>query len=366
MEKPKKVTAILKVTENCNYNCEFCYYAHKKYEKQKNMDILLCKEIIKKCVNYNLDNDYHICSLIFHGGEPLLRGLDFFKEIISYEKELENEYTDLKFDNTIQTNGSLITDEWIKFFKTNNFIVGISLDGNEELNYHYSNKDNNKNINEIIKKYNKMDETGINVGILSVITNKHCDKPAEFYNFLKENNIKKVSILPCVNDLNNSTVNNQKLTKFYIKFFDLFFNGNYNISIREFNDMIKKVLGYNITTCKNCHRIGCGSFLTFDSIGNIFFCDEAYNKEKILCNIKDKNITDIFEETKYIKEKEKSIKFYNEVCKKCSIKSLCGGDCYRNDICLENDTPQNRFCDVSKVVYPYIEKKVQAMIGNKK
>lgn len=366
MEKPKKVTAILKVTENCNYNCEFCYYAHKKYEKQKNMDTNLCKEIIEKCVKYNLSNDYNICSLIFHGGEPLLRGLEFFKEIIEYEKELEKKYENLKFDNTIQTNASLVTEEWIKFFKDNKFIVGISLDGDEELNYHYSNNNRKEMIEDIIKKYNKMDQIGINVGLLSVITNKHCDQPAKFYDFLKKNNIKKVSILPCVNDSNNFTVNNQKLTDFYIKFFDLFFTGDYNISIREFNDIIKKALGYNITTCKNCHRIGCGSFLTFDSVGNIFFCDEAYEKRKILCNIRDKQIKDIFEEEKYIKEKEKSTKFYNDVCKNCHIKTLCGGDCYRNDFTTKNGEIKNRFCEVSKTVYPYIEQKVlKAMENNK-
>lgn len=366
MEKPKKVTAILKVTENCNYNCDFCYYAHKQYEKNKNMNITLCKEIIDKCVKYNISNNYYNCSIIFHGGEPLLRGIDFFYEIIKYEKELERIYENLKFDNSIQTNASLVTDEWIDFFKDNNFIVGISLDGDEELNYHYTNKNNQKAIKEILNKYNTMDRMGINVGILSVITNNHCDHPNDFYNFLKNNNIKKVSILPCVNDSNNSTVNNKKLIDFYIKFFDLFFAGDYNITIREFNDIIKKVLGYNINTCKNCHRIGCGSFLTFDSTGNIFFCDEAYDKTKILCNIKEKSIDDIFEEEKYIAEKEKSLKFYNDVCDSCSINKLCGGDCYKNDTISEEGNYENRFCDVSKIVYPYIEKKVLEAIENNK
>lgn len=356
MKKPKKVTAILKLSENCNYNCEFCYYANKNHDPKKNMPIDLCKKIIKKCVLYNLSNNYRKCSLIFHGGEPMLRGIEYFKELIAYEKELEKEYEGLVFDNTIQTNGSLITEGWIDFFKQNNFVVGISLDGNENLNFHKVNSDDN-NIDRVLSSYQKLHNCGVNVGILSVITDKHCENTIDFYNFLKKNNIKKVSILPCVNDSNYSTVNNQKLIRFYKDLFDLYFNGDYEVDIREFNDTIKRVVGHNSTTCKNCHRVGCGSFLTFDSQGNVFFCDEAYDKSGIICNINDTEIDEIFEIDKFISQRKECMEFYDNNCLKCEIKELCAGDCYRNDLKV-GDKTINRFCDVSKEIYPYIKEQV--------
>lgn len=361
MIKPKKITAILKVTENCNYNCEFCYYAKKEYELQKNMDINLCKYIIDKCALYNYKNNYMTCSIIFHGGEPLLRGINFFEEIMNYQEKLKEKYSGIIFDNTIQTNGSLINDDWIDFFKKNAFVVGISLDGDEELNYHHKEKNDTK-IESIIQNYKKLDNVGVNVGILSVITDKHCDNINCFYDFIKSNNIRKLSILPCVNDSNDYTVNINKLSRFYKDFFDLYFNADFELSIREYNDAIKRALGYNITSCKNCHRIGCGTFLTFDSQGNVFFCDEAYDKEKIICNIASAELDGIFNLSKYKEHKEKCQQFYDDNCKWCDINNLCGGDCYRNDTKLKDGRIVNRFCEVSKTIYPYIEKRVKEEI----
>lgn len=363
MQNPKKVTAIVKVTENCNYNCRFCYYAYNKNSIHKNMSIDMCKDIIRKVVEYNISNNYYICSIIFHGGEPLLRGLDFFDDIINYQHILKKKYPKIVFDNTIQTNGYLINDDWIDFFKKNNFIVGISLDGDGEQNYHLSEK---KSTDDIIKAYHKMCDLGINVGILSVITNKHCNDVVKFYNFIKNNDIKKISILPCVNDDGNYTVDNEKLVCFYKNFFDLYFNSDYQFCVREFDGLIKRILGYNARTCKNCHRIGCGSFITFDSLGNVFFCDEAYNKDKIICNIKNIEIIDIFSNENYINKKNECYNFYNENCEKCCIKKICAGDCYRNDITNDEGKRINRFCEVSNIVYPYIEKKVLKAIKNEK
>ena len=127
MEKPIRVSAIIKVTENCNYDCDFCYYAKNNYDSKKNLSINLCKEIIRKTSDYNYLNGVKNTNIIFHGGEPLLRGLNFFNKILDYEQELiyrsNNERT---FDNTVQTNASLINDEWITLFKKYKFNVGIS------------------------------------------------------------------------------------------------------------------------------------------------------------------------------------------------------------------------------------------------
>lgn len=91
------------------------------------------------------------------------------------------EYSDRTFDNTIQTNVSLVDLNWIAFFKKYNFNVGISLDGDGELNYHYATENDEQNIEHIISVYHSMDDTGINVGILSVITEKHSKDTKRFY-----------------------------------------------------------------------------------------------------------------------------------------------------------------------------------------
>ena len=296
-------------------------------------------------------------NIIFHGGEPLLRGVDFFKNVLDYEQELvkksKNEKT---FDNTVQTNASLVNDEWIRIFRKFNFNVGISLDGDEKLNYHHSSKNSSKNISRIISIYKYMKKAGINVGILSVITENHTKNVRMFYDFIVNNEIEKIAILPCINDDNNYTVHVENLSKFMLELFDLYFYGRTKVTIREFTNVIERALGYTkIRSCANCGRLSCGTFLTYDSNGNIFFCDKAYDKEKIIANINDISIEEIFMTRKYIEEHKMCMKFYETTCTNCKVKHLCNGSCYRNDIISKEGIITNRFCDVYKNVYPYIE-----------
>lgn len=360
--KPIRVAAIIKVTENCNYNCDFCYYAKKNYDVSKSMTLDLCKKIIRKTSDYNYLNGVKNSNIIFHGGEPLLRGLDFFEDIMEFEQQIMNEYPDRTFSSTIQTNASLITSSWIEFFKKYNFNVGISLDGDENLNYHFSTKSSSKDIQNIIEKYHTMTDEGINVGILSVITEKHSKNPKSFYDFIVNNDIKKIAILPCINDSNNYTIEVESLAKFLIELFDMYFFGKNHVMIREFTNVIERALGYTtIKSCSNCGRISCGTFLTYDSNGNIFFCDKAYNKDMILANINDIEIDDIFQNEKYLRERKNCVSFYDTTCKECSVKHLCNGSCYRNDVISKDNLITNRFCDVYKKVYPHIESVVKKL-----
>lgn len=364
MRKPIRVAAIVKVTENCNYNCDFCFYAKKNYDSSKTMTLEMCKEIIRKTSDYNYSNGVKNSNIIFHGGEPLLRGIDFFKSIMEYEKEIMEEFPDRTFDSTIQTNAALVNSEWIDFFKQYNFNVGISLDGDVNLNYHFSTdtENNEASIQNIIEKYHMMDKAGINVGILSVITEKHSRNTELFYNFIVNNEIKKIAILPCINDSNNYTIEVNALSNFMIELFDLYFYGKTRISIREFTNVIERALGYTmVKSCANCGRLSCGTFLTYDSKGNIFFCDKAYDKEKIIANISNLDIEELFENEKYIQEKNNCMMFYESTCSQCPVKHLCNGSCYRNDTTSAEGITTNRFCEVYKIVYPHIESAVKQL-----
>ena len=365
MAKPIRVAAIIKVTENCNYNCDFCFYAKKHYDWKKTMTIDMCKDIIRKTSDYNYANGVKKSNIIFHGGEPLIRGIDFFQEMMDFEQEIMTEYPDRTFDNTIQTNASLVDSNWIAFFKKYNFNVGISLDGDGELNYHYATENDEQNIEHIISVYHSMDDAGINVGILSVITEKHSKDTKRFYDFIVNNGIKKIAILPCINDISNYTIKVQALSNFMMELFDFYFYGTYRVTIREFTNVIERALGYTqVRSCANCGRMSCGTFLTYDSQGNIFFCDKAYDKERIIANISQVNIEDIFDNPKYCKERSQCMNFYNTTCLNCPIKNLCNGSCYRNDVITASGEITNRFCDVYKIVYPYIEEAVKRLKEN--
>ncbi len=255
---PLKLSAIIKVTENCNFNCAFCFYAQSVDQRRKIMDVNLCKKIMLDTVKYNVKNGIFSVNFIFHGGEPLLVGLRYFNEIMLYEKELKEKYNLEKIENCIQTNASLVNDRWIEFFKENKFSVGISIDGDKDLNNHiekHCEKCTKKSIASTIEKYHKMLDSGVDVGILSVITKKHLENPQKFYNFIVDNDIKSIGILPCVNDESNDTLPARDYGKFLKELFDLYFYGDHDVSIREFDIAMEKAMGSTIVrNCANCNR----------------------------------------------------------------------------------------------------------------
>ncbi|MEG2460467.1 MAG: radical SAM protein [Clostridia bacterium] len=355
--KPRKLSAIIKITESCNYNCEFCFYAKNNCSQNKIIDFSLLKNIMLETVKYNVNNNIPRVTFIFHGGEPLLAEIDFFKKIILYENFLKKNYPELIIDNCIQTNAFLINNEWIDFFEKNQFSVGISLDGPAGLNSHFICKES-EDIPKIISTYNLLNAKDIDVGILSVITSKHTQHVNEFYEFIVENKIKNIGLLPCVNDEQGITITNNEYFSFMSNLFDLYFNSEYEFNVREFNIAIERVLGSKrIVNCSNCQRMSCGSYLTYDINGRVFYCDTAYNKATAIANFPKQSLNEIVSSKSYLEKKASALNFIESNCKNCDCYKLCGGACYRNDIKIDGIV-KNRFCEFNKQFSKYVEEKV--------
>ncbi len=361
MYYPEIITPIIKVTESCNYTCKFCHYSNNGPNKFMNID--LCKEIILQSVMYNSSCGKNVIKIIFHGGEPLLCGLDYFNEIVQFEKELcRNKYKGFSISNGIQTNGSLISNEWLEFFKNNDFNVGFSFDGDESLNFHYSDK--KESLNKVILNY-KESSNILKCGILSVITNEHINRSSEFFNFLISNNIHQLGLCFCFNEINNLSISNNGLSKFLLELFDLYFYGDYKINIREFRCIIAKLLKKDVSLCSMNERKKCGSYLTFDSIGNVFFCDIAFDKAKAIGNMDNSSISEIIMNDKYQIERTTCMNNIKNCESNCNLFYICGGGCYRQDIIIDGKA-QNYFCDCYKEIYSNIEKKVNHMMSHYK
>ncbi len=345
----RNITPILKLAEYCNYSCYFCRYA--QHPKNDVMSLEDAKTIIEKIIKYNLKNDNKKNKIIFHGGEPLLWGINNFKSIIDFEKKLESEL-DVSIKNSIQTNGFLINAEWIEIFKDNHFEIGISIDGPGELNGHYGIIGNQKSVNKVLESIKLLVEKNINFGVLSVITTAHMGNEKQFYEFLVNNKIKNVGLCYCFNPFDNEVIDPGALGDFLINLFDLYYFKNHELNIREFNDAILKVItGKNITCSTSC-REKCGNFLTFGADAKVYFCDNYdLNKNIILGNARSDEITDIIESLDYKKSVNTAKKMFIEKCKNCNFLEICGSGCARNDVDILNN---NYFCETYKKIYSHI------------
>lgn len=340
------VTVILKLVDFCNFDCDFCRYPNNKERNIMSFDMY--KMIITKACEYNISKGINKLSIIYHGGEPLLWGKEMFTKAILFQNELKEKFPKLRFRNSVQTNGSLLNQGYIDFFKENNFNIGISIDGPDEINFH-KNSTGNRIVFENMKK---MQDAGCNFGILSVITDDHMGSASKYYDFLVENNIHSLGFCYCIYDEEKKmTVKNEVLTEFLKDFFDRYFYGTYKLSVREFDSVMKLCLGTKPNACTYSYRSGCGNYFSIRPNGDVLFCDPYTLGKDALGNILIDSFFDIKNKPELLDIIQKAKDSITNVCKKCEIYDICGGGCFRNLFGGET----NKFCDTFKVLYPYIK-----------
>lgn len=348
------VTVIVKVVDYCNFECDFCRYYLNQNRKKMSLNVVTFKKIIHKACEYNISRDMRHLTVIFHGGEPLLWGIENFKSAMDIEKEFEQKYDGFRFINNIQTNGSLINDEWAVFFNDYNFSIGISIDGPDMINFH---KNSAISENVVLNNIRLLSEHNCKYGILSVITEKHKGHADDYYDFLVRNEIHSVGFCYCFDSEGEDVVKNETLTSFLIRFFDLYFNGNYKLHVREFEYVMKLCFGIRIEGCTFDFRRSCGNYFSVRPNGDICFCDSYNLQEEALGNI----LEDDFE---IIKKSQRLADILVDVrltgdnaCNMCEIKEICGGGCARHVF----PNGEHAFCDTYKVLYPYIYEKVKGV-----
>lgn len=341
-----RITPIIKVVDFCNFTCDFCRYPDSPNKSA--MPFSTYKAIVEKACDYNISNGCYCQSIIFHGGEPLLWGYDNFVSAIGLQKVLAEKYPELEFRNSIQTNGSLLDNRWIDFLSENNFDIGISIDGPEEINFH-NNPFGNRTVLENI---HKLSQKNCKFGILSVITNAHAGCADKYYEFLVEHNIHSVGFCYCVYDENKHvTVDNNVLTDFLKSFFVRYFEGKYQLNVREFDNIIKLCLGHQTGACTFSKRQRCGNFFSIRPNGEVLFCDPYALEVPPLGNILNETFSDIKSKPELSKIIISARESVLQTCDSCEIKNICGGGCYRHT--WENGG--NAFCDTFKSLYPFID-----------
>lgn len=350
------ITPIIKVVDYCNFTCDFCRYPGSR--NKSSMPFSTFRTIIEKACDYNISNGCYQLSIIFHGGEPLLWGYENFVSAMELQKKLMEKHPKLVFKNGIQTNGALLDNQWINLLSENNFDIGISIDGPEEINFHkgpFGNK-------SVLDNIQKLSQKNCKFGILSVITNNHAGYADKYYDFLVENNIHSVGFCYCVYDENKHiTVSNDVLTDFLKRFFVRFFEGEYQLNIREFDNVFKLCLGLRTGSCTFSNRQRCGYFFSIRTNGDVFFCDPYTLDMPPLGNILMETFSDIKSKPELLKIVLSAKEGFIKECSNCEIKNICGGGCYRNTF----SEGKNAFCDTFKSLYPFIETVVHSSKYNK-
>jgi len=321
----KKISITNQVTEDCELACKYCYMW---CDKRKNLGKVQDMDTLKNLLN-KLTRDYDTIKFLWHGGEPLLPGLSYYKKVYEVEKYFI-EKTGVKIENSMQTNGILLTEEYLDLLldklKMN---IGISLDGdNIENDLARPMKNGESSFDKSIKALELIKSKTGCVNIFTVLTAFNASYPERYYSFLKKYKINSCKIFPYSDckfrgDLK---ISNREFFEFHRKLFDMWYFDNNDIYISPVGEIVnyfKKKL-CSAFSCENC----LGDTLCIRVDGTINPCANLQQQEFILGNInKITSIEQVFSSENYKKLLLKK-KINCEKCEReCLFFPVCGGGC---------------------------------------
>ena len=328
----------------CNLNCEYCFYLDECENRKIHSYGVMSDITLENLIKNALLTSGKSCSFAFQGGEPTLCGIDFYKKAIDLQRQYN--LNNVKITNTIQTNGSLINEEWAAFFAENHFLVGISLDGTREAHNKYRrDKNGGGSWDRALHGADLLKDAGAEYNVLCVINAANAKNGALVYNTLKKH--KYLQFIPCIDPEGDKkrafSLSDRKYTEFLNAIFPLYYNDLQNgvdVSVRLFDNFIDIIRGNPPEMCGMSGRCVCYGVVEAD--GSVFPCDFYAYDEYFLGNINEMSLTDILTSDKS-KQFIKSSVLPDE-CRACGYKKLCGGGCRRE----RYDNGKYKYCQSIK------------------
>lgn len=347
----KNINILVKpASGRCNIKCEYCFYRDELHNRSARFPAVMSRETSKRLLQATFSENPDSVTFVFQGGEPTVAGIDFFREFLALEKELNTK--NIPLCNSLQTNGIEINDEWCALLKENNFLVGLSLDGDSAIHNKYRRAANGSGtFNRVLDCAALFNNYNIEYNILSVITANSARNAQRLYSFFRKNGFYYLQFIPCIEPIGSKRSRNaltgELFGNFLIEIFDLWYrdlkNGIY-ISIRHFDNWLNILLGGQPESCGMNGR--CSIQLTCESDGGIYPCDFYVLDEWRLGDVYENTLDDILNcrrAEEFIKE---SLNVPSE-CAGCEYYPLCRNGCKRDRIGY-GGAPINIYCKAYK------------------
>lgn len=357
----------------CNLNCEYCYYLDKRNLYPAENKFKMSEKILEKYIKQYLDAVRGpIVQFGWQGGEPTLRGIDFFKKVI----ELQQKYLPAGWhvENSLQTNGTLLNDQWAQFLKENKFLVGISIDGPAALHNKYrKDKLGQGSFSKVLAGLEKLENYQVDYNVLTVVNDSNSQQPNEVYGFLKDLKVNFMQFIPIVEldqegDLTSRSVKPIEYAKFLIKIFNQWITDIGEVYVQIFEEVLGVYLGRQANLCIFNSECGKGPVMEYN--GDLYSCDHFVDPEYKLGNINDKSILEMMNLKKQYEFGRAKREKLNQKCLVCDYLFICNGGCPKNRIIDTGDKCKlNYLCDGYKLFFEYINpfmKKLTLLVKQQK
>lgn len=358
----------------CNLACDYCYYLEKSELYKTASDFRMSEELLEEYIKQYIDSQPGPQIYFgWQGGEPTLRGLDFFKKALKLQKKYLPEGWQLQ--NSLQTNAVLIDDQWAEFLSDNNFLVGVSLDGPADLHNKYrKDKSGEGSYQKVMAGIKKLKEYQVEYNILAVVNEATAKKPKEVYQFFKELEADFIQFIPIVErdadgKLISRSVEPLEYGQFLIKVFNQWLKNDIgDIFVQIFEESLRAWLGMEPNLCIFSKR--CGSAAVMEHNGDLYSCDHFVLPEYKLGNIKDEKIIDLMNSKQQLQFGNAKKEELSEQCRNCDYLFVCNGGCPKNRIVeIEDGEKINYLCEGYQLFFSYIDpfmKKLAEMVRARK
>ena len=358
----------------CNLKCHYCYYLDKAEiygGKEPRMSEQMLEHFIKE---YIAANDVRDVFFNWHGGEPLLAGLDFYRKAMAFQKK----YADGKhIHNTLQTNATLITREWAEFFRANNFLIGVSLDGPQNVHDRYRGGKGGASVfDRVIKGILELYRAGVQYNVMATVNRQSEGRGLEIYQFLKSAGTRFIQFMPVLEHTKDGlivdpqvqgariapwSVSPEGYGRFLCDIFDYWVRNDVGkVFVNQFDAVLACWCGAQPGICALAQTCGGNSIIEHN--GDLYPCDHFVYEGYKIGNVLETDLRTLMNSTKQVRFGVDKRNALPDECLKCQWFFTCHGECpkHRFNTTDKGETGLNALCEGYKLFFshvaPYMEK----------
>ncbi len=381
---PAASILIKPASANCNMDCRYCFYKCLSSNRAEYSKGFMTDETLEQLVKGAIDYADSFLTFAFQGGEPTLCGIEFYRKVLALQKKYNTKH--LEIENTIQTNGLLIDEQWAGFLSENHFLVGLSLDGPRKIHDRYRvGYDGGGTFFDVMHAAELFDRYHVDYNVLCVVTKESAKHAVSVYQFFRKHEMTFLQFIPCMDEkdryrhtcvvekdgsgenpasgYSTPAVTALSYGKFLCELFDLWyedFSCGVQIDIRMFSNLAQLAAGY---PAEECGMNGCCSYyFVTEGNGDVYPCDFYCSDEWRLGTV-----ADSFEGLVQCERAKRFVEISlqkDERCQDCSYFSLCRGGCRRWREQAETEKPgRNRLCEAYRMLFEHAGERI-ALLGN--
>lgn len=372
----------------CNLNCDYCFYLEKQAlfdsgENYRMNDTVLSAYITQ----YITSQPTPVVEFVWQGGEPTLLGVDFFKRVVELQRPFTSQKTIV---NSLQTNGTLLTDEWCEFLKKNNFLVGISIDGPKDIHDRYRrDRSGNGSFDRAMTGLKLLQKHAIEYNIMACVARETAGKPLEVYHFLKQSGVKFIQFTPIVERIPDSrskecglclagpasldtkeqnvqvtewTVFPEHYGDFLIAIYEEWVRSDVGkVFVMNFEWALNAWIGNPSPVC--IHAEHCGRSLVIEHNGDVYVCDHCVYSQYKMGNILNDTLTNMAD-----KSLQSGLGIAKETalprwCRDCDVLAACRGGCPKHRFAqtLSGELGLHYLCEGYRTYFLHIRRYLRVM-----